>query len=87
MRFQTYFVYLNVNKKENNFNTIKIIQMERADLYVEVTIKLTINESIDARTYYDSELLNDWIYCNVTDHNADWKNVSITKTEITNIED
>ena len=61
--------------------------MERADLYAEVTIKLTINQSIDSRTYYDSELLHDWIYCNVTDHNSEWKKVSITKTEITNIED
>ena len=61
--------------------------MERADLYAEVTIKLTINQSIDSRTYNDLELLHDWIYCNVTDHNANWKKVSITKTEITNIQD
>jgi hypothetical protein len=61
--------------------------MKTADLYAEVTIKLTINQSIDARTLNDSELLEDWIYCNVTDHNSDWKKVSITKTEITNIED
>jgi hypothetical protein len=61
--------------------------MKTADLYAEVTIKLTINQSIDARTWNDSELLEDWIYCNVTDHNSDWKKVLITKTEITNIED
>jgi hypothetical protein len=61
--------------------------MKRADLYAEVTIKLTINESIDERTWNDSELLEDWIYCNVTDHNSEWKKVLITKTEITNIED
>jgi hypothetical protein len=61
--------------------------MERADLYAEVTIKLTINQSIDSRTYNDSELLHDWIYCNVTDHNSEWKKVSINKTELTNIED
>lgn len=81
----SYIAY--VNKINNKQNKIKIIQMERADLYAEVTIKLTINQSIDSRTYNDSELLHDWIYCNVTDHNADWKKVSITKTEITNIQD
>ena len=81
----SYIAY--VNKINNKQNKIKIIQMERADLYAEVTIKLTINQSIDSRTYNDSELLHDWIYCNVTDHNSEWKKVSITKTEITNIQD
>ncbi len=62
-------------------------QDSTADLYAEVTIKLTINQRIDSRTYNDSELLQDWIYCNVTDHNSNWKNVKITKTELTDIED
>lgn len=85
MVWVSYIAY--VDKNNNNKNTVKIIQMERADLYAEVTIKLTINQSIDSRTYNDSELLQDWIYCNVTDHNSEWKKVLITKTEITNIQD
>jgi|TARA_R110000744_G_scaffold41870_2_gene94956 hypothetical protein len=61
--------------------------MKTADLYTEVTIKLTINETIDVRTYNDTELLEDWIYCHVTDYNSEWKSIEITKQEITNIED
>lgn len=80
----SYIAY--VNKDINKQKTIKIIQMGTADLYTEITIKLTINESIDARTYNDSELLEDWIYCNVTDYRADWKSIEITKEELTNIE-
>lgn len=61
--------------------------MKTADLYTEVTIKLIVNETIDVRTYNDTELLEDWIYCNVTDHNSEWKSIEVTKQEITNITD
>jgi hypothetical protein len=61
--------------------------MESADLYTELKITLTINGRIDARTFNDPELLEDWIYCNVTEHNSEWKNIETIKQELTDIED
>ncbi len=60
--------------------------METAEFSTKVQITLEIIGRIDARTYSEKDLLEDWIYCQVTDHNSEWKKVEILKEELTDFD-
>lgn len=61
--------------------------MKTANLYTEVTIKVKIDSTIDVNTYNTKDLLEDWIFCHVTDYHAEWIDIEITKDELTDIQD
>jgi len=60
--------------------------MRVAKLYTKVNISLTIDETIDAQSFNDSELFRAWIYDQVMLGNSDWDSVEIVETKI-HIED
>ena len=60
--------------------------MRVAKLYTKVNISLTIDETIDAQSFNDSELFRAWIYDQVMLGNSDWVSVKIVDGEL-NLED
>jgi len=60
--------------------------MKTAEFSTKVQITGEIIGRIDARTYSEKDLLDDWIYCQVTDHNSEWKKVEILKEELTDFD-
>lgn len=63
-----------------------IEESQTADLYTKVQITFTISKRISAEEFNDQDLLEDWIYMHLTEHNANIEKVDVLETELSDID-
>lgn len=63
-----------------------IVESQTANLYTKVQITFTISKRISPQQFNDQDLLEDWIYVHLTEHNASIKKIDILETEISDID-
>lgn len=59
---------------------------QTANLYTKVQITFTVSKRISAQEFNEQDLLEDWIYVHLTEHNASIEKIDILETELSDID-